>query len=289
MSFLRRRKEEEPREIQKDVPKDIEPEPELLLNEDIEAPKSLPKADRTSKKGINTTEKKEPNEENVVYDWLTGEEIGSVRNVVTNDKGAVISYEVKSLAANIIQYSSSQIDVTNEGYILLPIWLSKAREHRDRLSDASRKLTELRKMVENNTISLETFTEMSKVTFNLDLLEGCESSIGEIDSMQSNLQVEKTRIEQEIYSLDIKRRVGLIDRVDYSKASLELADAYKRMLYHVAEVEALKKELAKTFSEARKMEEIPGENLEALRERKYRLHFVLSSNPLSNVKVEKLD
>lgn len=260
-----------------------------LLNEDIdEIPRGLSKRDRTTKKG-NKVKKKEPNEENIVYDWMTGEEIGTVRNVITNDKGAIISYEVKSLAGNIIQYSASQIDVTDEGYILLPIWLSKAREHRDRLSDASRKLTELRKMVENNTISLETFTEMSKVTFNIDLLEGCGQSIGEIDSMLSGLRAEKTRIEQEIYSLDIKRKVGLIDRVDYSKAAIELTDAYKRMLYHLAEVESLKKELVTTFSEAKKMEEIPGENLEALRDRKYRLHFVLSSNPFSNIRVEKLD
>jgi len=260
-----------------------------LLNEDInEISRELMKEQNANKKD-SKVKKGEPGEENTVYDWMTGEEIGTVRNVITNDKKAVISYEVKSLAGNIIQYSTSQIDVTNEGYVLLPIWLSKAQEHRDRLSDASRKLTELRKMVENNTISLETFTEMSKVTFNMDLLEGCEQSIGEIGSMLSGLQTEKTKIEQEIYSLDIKRRVGLIDRVDYSKVSLELVDTYKRMLYHFAEVESLKKELTTTFSEAKKMEEIPGENLEALRDRKYRLHFVLSSNPLSNVKVEKLD
>ena len=246
------------------------------------------KENGAAKKG-SQLKKKEPNEENIIYDWMTGEEIGSVRNTVTNDKGVVISYEVKSLAGNIIQYSTSQIDVTDEGYILLPIWLSKAREHRDRLSDASRKLSELRKMVENNTISLETFTEMSKVTFNLDLLEGCELSIGEIETMLSNLGDERTKIEREIYSLDIKRRVGLIDRVDFSKASIELTDTYKRILYHLAEVESLKKELVTTFSEARKIEEIPGENSEAIREKKYRLHFVLSSNPLSKVRVEKLD
>lgn len=262
---------------------------EPLPEEDIDdLPVSPVKDDQKSKEN-NKVKKKEPNEENLVYDWMTGEEIGSVKNVVTNDKGSIISYEVKSLAGNSIQYSTSQIDVSNEGYILLPIWLSKAREHRDRLSDASRKLTELRKMVDNNTISLETYTEMAKVTFNVDLLEGCEQSISEIDTMLLNVRTERSRIEQEIYSLDIKRRVGLIDRVAYSKNSIELTDTYKRVLYHVSEVETLKKELITVFSEARKMEEIPGENLKDLRERKYRLHFVLSSNPISNVKVEKLD
>jgi hypothetical protein len=106
--------------------------------------------------------------------------------------------------------------------------------------------------------------------------------------MLADIGTEKTKIEQEIYSLDIKRRVGIIDRVAYSKAAIELTDVYKRVLYHVAEVESIKKELATIFSEARKMEEVPGENLEALRERKYRLHFVLSSNTMSNVRVEKL-
>lgn len=271
---LRKKKDDPPKNPPNDVPEN------LMMDA---GPMAL------DAKAGGRVKKREPGEENVVYDWMTGEEIGAVRNVVTNEKGGVISYEVKSLAGNIIQYSATQIDVTDEGYILLPIWLSKAREHRDRLSDASRKLSELRSMVENNTISLETYTEMAKVTFNLDLLDGCGQSIGEIDSMLSRIREEKGKIEQEIYSLDIKRRVGLIDRVDYSKASIELTDAYKRVLYHVAEVEALKKELATTFSEARKMEEVPGENVEALRERKYKLHFVLSSNPMSNVRVEKLD
>ena len=263
---------------------------EPLLRDDDEPLLDLPKESKEDSKvkESSNVKKKDPKEENVVYDWMTGEEIGTVRNVVTNEKGSVISYEVKSLAANIIQYSTSQIDVTNEGYILLPIWLSKAREHRDRLSDASRKLTELRKMVESNTISLETYTEMSKVTFNLDLLDGCEQSMVDVGRMLADIGTEKTKIEQEIYSLDIKRRVGIIDRVAYSKAAIELTDVYKRVLYHVAEVESIKKELATIFSEARKMEEVPGENLEALRERKYRLHFVLSSNTMSNVRVEKL-
>jgi hypothetical protein len=260
----------------------------LSKEETDDLPISPIEEDRMAKENSKVG-KKEPNEENIVYDWMTGEEIGLVKNVVTNEKGSVISYEVKSLAGNIMQYSTSQIDVTNEGYILLPIWLSKGREHRDRLSDASRKLTELRKMVDSNTISIETYTEMAKVTFNIDLLEGCEQSMGEIDSMLLNVRTEKSRIEQEIYSLDIKRRVGLIDRVAYSKNAIELTDAYKRILYHVSEVETLKKELTKVFSESRKMEEVPGENLEALRDRKYRLHFVLSSIPMSSVKVEKLE
>jgi len=233
--------------------------------------------------------KKDPAEENIVYDWMTGEEVGSVRNVITNDKGSTIAYEVKSLAGNVIQYSASQVDLTDEGYILLPIWLSKARENRDRLSDASRKLTELRKMLENNTVSLETYSEMAKVTFNLELLEGSERSVIEIESMLNAIRGEKAKIEQEIYSTDIKRRVGLIDRVEYAKATTDLTDAYKRVLYHIAESENLHKEVLKALAEAKRMEEVPGENLESLRERKYKLHFVLSSNPLANVQVRKLD
>ncbi len=285
MKFPQIKRKEEENE-KPDNSKEAEASP--LFDEEEDSFKDLPK-DSHAKTGNPLTKKKEPNEENITYDWMTGEEIGTVKNVITNDKGAVISYEVKSLAGNTIQYSTSQIDLTNEGYILLPIWLSKAREHRDRLSDASRKLTELRKMLENNTISLETFTEMSKVTFNLDLLDGCSQSIDEIGSMLSGLGEERIKIEQEIYSLDIKRRVGLIDRVDFSKASIELTDTYKRVLYHVAEVESLKKELTAIFSEAKKMEEVPGEDMEALREKKYHLRFVLSSNPLSKVRVEKLE
>lgn len=257
-----------------------EVQPETWIDEEVEPVKE---------KKRSRVKNAEPNDENVVYDWMTGEEIGSVRNVITNDKGAIISYEVKSLADNIIQYSSSQIDLTDEGYILLPIWLSKAREYRDRLSDASRKLGELRRMLDNNTISLETYTEMSKVTFNLDLLEGCDRSVLETGSMLSSIREEKGRIEQEIYSLDIKRRVGIMDRVEYSKASIELVDSYKRVLYHVAETESLQKELVQTVTDAKKMEEVPGRNFESLRERKYRLHFVLSSNPLVNVQVRKVE
>lgn len=233
------------------------------------------------------TKKKEPGDEDVVYDWMTGEEVGIVRNVITNQQGAVISYEVKSLAGNIIQYSVTQIDATDEGYILLPIWLSKAREYRDRLSDASRKLTELKTMLENNTISLETYAEMAKVTFSVDLLENCDRSIEEVEKRLLELNSEKGKIEQEIYSLDIKRRVGLIERVDYSQASLDLTDTYKRILYHMAETETLQKELVDTFREARKMEEIPG--VRPPRERKYKLHFTLSSNPLLNVQVKKIE
>jgi hypothetical protein len=257
-----------------------EVQPETWIDEDVEPAKA---------KKRSRIKKEEPDDENIVYDWMTGEEVGSVRNVITNDKGATISYEVKSLADNIIQYSSSQIDLTDEGYILLPIWLSKAREYRDRLSDASRKLGELRRMLDNNTISLETYTEMAKVTFNFDLLEGCDRSVLETGSMLSSIRDEKGRIEQEIYSLDIKRRVGIMDRVEYSKASIELVDSYKRVLYHIAETESLQKELVQTVAEAKTMEEVPGGNLESLRERKYRLHFVLSSNPLVNVQVKKVE
>jgi hypothetical protein len=257
-----------------------EVQPETWIDEDVVPAKA---------KKRSRIKKAEPDDENIVYDWMTGEEIGSVRNVITNDKGATISYEVKSLADNIIQYSSSQIDLTDEGYILLPIWLSKAREYRDRLSDASRKLGELRRMLDNNTISLETYTEMAKVTFNFDLLEGCDRSVLETGSMLSSIRDEKGRIEQEIYSLDIKRRVGIMDRVEYSKASIELVDSYKRVLYHIAETESLQKELVQTVAEAKTMEEVPGGNLESLRERKYRLHFVLSSNPLVNVQVKKVE
>ena len=121
-----------------------EVQPETWIDEEVEPVKA---------KKRSRVKNAEPNDENVVYDWMTGEEIGSVRNVITNEKDAIISYEVKSLADNIIQYSSSQIDLTDEGYILLPIWLSKAREYRDRLSDASRKLGELRRMLVNNTFS----------------------------------------------------------------------------------------------------------------------------------------
>jgi hypothetical protein len=257
-----------------------EVQPETWIDEDVEPAKA---------KKRSRIKKEEPDDEHIVYDWMTGEEVGSVRNVITNDKGATISYEVKSLADNIIQYSSSQIDLTDEGYILLPIWLSKAREYRDRLSDASRKLGELRRMLDNNTISLETYTEMAKVTFNFDLLEGCDRSVLETGSMLSSIRDEKGRIEQEIYSLDIKRRVGIMDRVEYSKASIELVDSYKRVLYHIAETESLQKELVQTVAEAKTMEEVPGGNLESLRERKYRLHFVLSSNPLVNVQVKKVE
>jgi hypothetical protein len=254
--------------------------PEAWIDEDVEPVKA---------KKRSRVKKAEPDDENIVYDWMTGEEVGSVRNVITNEKGAAISYEVKSLADNIIQYGSSQIDLTDEGYILLPIWLSKAREYRDRLSDASRKLGELRRMLDNNTISLETYTEMAKVTFNFDLLEGCDRSVLETGSMLSSIREEKGRIEQEIYSLDIKRRVGIMDRVEYSKVSIELVDSYKRVLYHIAETESLQKELVQTVAEAKNLEEVPGGNLESLRERKYRLHFVLSSNPLVNVQVKKVE
>ena len=233
--------------------------------------------------------KKDPADQNIVYDWMTGEEVGSVRNVITNEKGSTVAYEVKSLAGNIMQYSASQVDLTEEGYILLPIWLSKGRENRDRLSDASRKLEELRKMLESRTVSLETYSEMAKVTFNLELLDSAERSVVEIESMMTSIRGEKARMEQEIYSADIKRRVGLIDRVEYAKTTTDLIDSYKRILYHISESEALHKEVVKAIGDAKKMEEMPGENLDALRERKYKLHFVLSSNPLANVQVRKLD
>ncbi len=99
----------------------------------------------------------------------------------------------------------------------------------------------------------------------------------------------KSKIEQEIYSHDIKRRVGLIDRAEYSEASLDLTDSYKRVLYHIAETETLQAEVVKTLNSARKMEELPGENLDSLREREYKIHFVLSSNPLLNVQVKKIE
>ncbi|MFQ6095078.1 MAG: hypothetical protein ACE5NN_02930 [Candidatus Bathyarchaeia archaeon] len=214
-------------------------------------------------------------DENAVYDWITGEEIGEIRKAIVNKENVIIAYEIKYLAGNIVQHPADQLEATSEGYILLPIWLKKGKSSCGRLVDAKKRLDELRRMLDKNAISLETFNEMAKVTFNLNLVRESESSIVEVDTHLDELMKEKLRIEQEIYSLDIKRRVGLIGRVEYAEASLDLTDAYKRTLAHIEEVKELRNSLVKTLTRIKEMEEIPEEEIEKIKSRKYEIRITL--------------
>ena len=214
-------------------------------------------------------------DENAVFDWITGEEIGEIRKVVTSKDETVIAYEVEYLAGNIIQHPADQLEATKAGYILLPIWLKTAKGSCGRLVDAQKRLGELRRMLKKNAISLETFTEMAKVTFNMELVNQSESSIVEVDTQLAELEDTKKHLEQEIYSLDIKRRVGVIGRVDYAKASLELTDAYKRTLSHLEEVTDLRHNLVETLNRLKEMEEIPSEQIKKIKERKYEIRVTL--------------
>ena len=210
-----------------------------------------------------------------VFDWITGEEIGEIRKVVTDKEERVIAYEIKYLAGNIIQHPADQVEATKLGYLLLPLWLKTAKGSCGRLVDAQKRLGELKQMLGKNAISLETFTEMAKVTFNMELINQSESSIVEVDSHLAGLEKEKRRLEQEIYSLDIKRKVGVISRVDYGKASLELMDAYKRVLSHVEVVKDLRGNLVETLNRIKEMEEVPQEEIEKIRDRKYEIRVTL--------------
>jgi hypothetical protein len=214
-------------------------------------------------------------DENTVFEWLTGEETGEIRKVVADKDDRVIAYELKYLAGNIIQHPADQVEATKTGYILLPIWLKDARTSCSRLIDAQKRLSELKQMMEKNAISLETFTEMAKVTFNMELIGISESSIVEVDRRLAELETEKKKLEQEIYSIDIKRRVGVIGRVEYAKASIELTDAYKRSLSHLEEVKELRDNLVKTLNRIKMMEEIPREEIEKIKERKYEIRVNL--------------
>ncbi|RLI36132.1 hypothetical protein DRO55_04110 [Candidatus Bathyarchaeota archaeon] len=227
-------------------------------------------------KRVEVTVKRDPKtDENAVFDWITGEEIGEIRKAITNKDNVVIAYEVKYLAGNIVQHPADQLEATKDGYILLPIWLKNAKASCGRLIDAEKKLNELKRMLEKNAISLETFTEMAKVTFNMDLVNQSERSIIETDARLSELLEEKDRLEREIYSLDVKRRVGVMSRVEYAKASLELTDAYKRVLSHIEEVKELRSNLVNTLNRLKEMEEIPEEELEKIRNRKYEIRITL--------------
>lgn len=220
--------------------------------------------------------KKSPkSDENAVYDWITGEEAGEIRKAIVNKENVIIAYEVKYRGGNIVQHPADQLEATKEGYVLLPIWLKNGKSSCGRLVDAQKRLDELRKMLEKNAISLETFTEMAKVTFNIDLVKSSESSIVEVDARLDELLKEKNRVEQEIYSLDIKRRVGLIGRVEYAEASLELTDAYKRALAHMEEVRALRDSLVKTLTRMKETEEVPEEEIEKIKNRRYEIRVTL--------------
>ena len=153
-------------------------------------------------------------DDTLIFDWISGDEIGEIRKVITDKDDKVIAYEIKYVAGNIIQHPADQVEATKAGFILLPIWLKTARGSCGRLIDAQKRLTELKEMLGKNAISLETFTEMAKVTFNMELVQESESSIVEVDTRLAELETMKKHLEQEIYSLDIKRRVGIIGRVD---------------------------------------------------------------------------
>lgn len=214
-------------------------------------------------------------DENSVFDWITGEEVGEIRKVVTDKDDKVIAYEIKYFGGNVIQHPADQVEATKTGYILLPIWLKVAKESCGRLVDAQKRLSELKQMLGKNAISLETFTEMAKVTFNMELINQSEGSIVEVDTRLTELEEEKKRLEQEIYSLDIRRKVGIIGRVEYAKASLELTDAYKRNLSHLEEVRELRKSLVETLNGLKEMEEVPLEEIEKIKERRYEIKVTL--------------
>lgn len=230
---------------------------------------------RRKKKPQILLKKSAKTDENTVYDWITGEEVGEIRKTITNKENTVIAYEVKYLGGNIVQHPADQLEATKEGYVLLPIWLKDAKGNCGRLVDAQKRLDELRRMLEKNAISLETFTEMAKVTFNMELVKQSESSIVEVDTRLEELIKEKNKLEQEIYSLDIRRRVGIIGRVEYAKASLELTDAYKRALAHIEEVKELRDSLVKTLNRIKEREEVPEEEIEKIRSRKYEIRVTL--------------
>jgi len=235
----------------------------------------LPEKFKRQKEPKVVVKKSLKTDENAVYDWITGEEAGEIRKGIVNKDNVMIAYEVKTLAGNVVQYPADQLEATKEGYILLPIWLKHAKSSCGRLVDSQKRLDELRKMLEKNAISIETFTEMAKVTFNLDLVKDSESSIVEVDTRLDDLVKERIRMEQEIYSLDIKRRVGLIGRVEYAQASLELTDAYKRALAHVEEVKELRDNLVKTLTRMKETEEIPEEEIEKIKSRRYEIRVTL--------------
>lgn len=235
----------------------------------------LPGKFRRKKEPTVVVRKPIDRDENVVYDWITGEETGELRKAITNKENVIIAYEIKYLAGNIVQHPADQIEASEDAYILLPIWVKNAKSSCARLVDSQKRLDELRRMVEKNAISLETFNEMAKVTFNLDLVKDSETSIVEVDTHLDELIKERVRIEQEIYSLDIKRRVGLIGRVEYAQASLELTDAYKRTLAHIEEIRELRDSLVKTLTRIKEMEEVPEEEIEKIKNRRYEIRITL--------------
>lgn len=235
----------------------------------------LPGKFRRKKEPTVVVRKPIDRDENVVYDWITGEETGELRKAITNKENVIIAYEIKYLAGNIVQHPADQIEAADDAYILLPIWVKNAKSSCARLVDSQKRLDELRRMVEKNAISLETFNEMAKVTFNLDLVKDSETSIVEVDTHLDELLKERVRIEQEIYSLDIKRRVGLIGRVEYAQASLELTDAYKRTLAHIEEIRELRDSLVKTLTRIKEMEEVPEEEIEKIKNRRYEIRITL--------------
>ncbi len=235
----------------------------------------LPGKFRRKKEPTVVVRKPIDRDENVVYDWITGEETGELRKAITNKENVIIAYEIKYLAGNIVQHPADQIEASEDAYILLPIWVKNAKSSCARLVDSQKRLDELRRMVEKNAISLETFNEMAKVTFNLDLVKDSETSIVEVDTHLDELIKERIRIEQEIYSLDIKRRVGLIGRVEYAQASLELTDAYKRTLAHIEEIRELRDSLVKTLTRIKEMEEVPEEEIEKIKNRRYEIRITL--------------
>ena len=64
-------------------------------------------------------------------------------------------------------------------------------------------------------------------------------------------------------------------RVEYAKASLELTDAYKRSLSRIDETKALRDSLVNTLNRLKEKEEIPQEEIEKIKSRKYEIHVTL--------------
>ena len=69
--------------------------------------------------------------------------------------------------------------------------------------------------------------------------------------------------------------MGIIGRVDYAKASMELTEAYKRALAHLEEVKELRSSLVETLNRIKEMEEVPREEIEKIKDRRYEIRVNL--------------
>lgn len=159
-----------------------------------------------------------------VYFEDTGEKIGIVASVITNDQGKTVGYEIKDVKSDTtVHFPVEAFRQSDGGLIFTPLWYSQAKEIVNELEFREKTLHELKDILLAGAVSREkiygivtkTHPEIKKIIDEGIMLQ--ESLIARLN----DLELERIKVRKNLTRLTEKRLLKEIGRRDFAREVLE--------------------------------------------------------------------